>query len=407
MRVATAHPAAVPAARAAEPAASGRSPRTTVRPASSAATSTTSSRCPARPDRHRRRRRDRQGRARGPGHGPDALDPARRGAASDSPGDDPRPRERAARARDAGPHVRDLPVRDPRARDRADRDRQRRPQPALRPHRRRRHRAARDGHAARPACPASRTRRPRASSARATQRPALLRRARRGPRPGREMYGFPRLREAMAIDDAGSELLDRLLDDAPRVHRPRTGSRRTTSRSSRSAVRRAWPHRRRSDSPASRPATCRRRGGSTTRPLSRSRRGAGNERAAMDRVAEAVAPLGLEPARLERLKTAVSETAMNAIEYGSQGDPAVPVDVVVDDDDRDDRRPHHRPRPVRRRPDDAEMPDIDAQARGRPEAARLGPLPDHEHGGFDGRDQRRADPDGDPDDGPRGRDSDG
>ena len=59
----------------------------------------------------------------------------------------------------------------------------------------------------------------------------------------------------------------------------------------------------------------------------------GNEREAMDRVAAAVAPLGLEPARLERLKTAVSEAAMNAIEYGSQGDPTVPVDVAVDADD--------------------------------------------------------------------------
>ncbi len=62
---------------------------------------------------------------------------------------------------------------------------------------------------------------------------------------------------------------------------------------------------------------------------------AGNERLAMDRVAEAVEPLGLEPARFERLKTAVSEAAMNAIEYGSQNDPAIPVEieaVVVDDD---------------------------------------------------------------------------
>ena len=56
----------------------------------------------------------------------------------------------------------------------------------------------------------------------------------------------------------------------------------------------------------------------------------GGERLAIDRVAEAVAPLGLAPARLERLKTAVGETVMNAIEYGSQGNPDVPVDVRVD-----------------------------------------------------------------------------
>ena len=56
----------------------------------------------------------------------------------------------------------------------------------------------------------------------------------------------------------------------------------------------------------------------------------GNERLAMDRVVAAVEGLGLSPARLERLKTAVSEAAMNAIEYGSQGRPDVPVDIEVE-----------------------------------------------------------------------------
>jgi anti-sigma regulatory factor (Ser/Thr protein kinase) len=56
----------------------------------------------------------------------------------------------------------------------------------------------------------------------------------------------------------------------------------------------------------------------------------GNERLAMDRVAAAIDGLGLAPARLERLKTAVSEAAMNAIEYGSQGQADVPVDVTVE-----------------------------------------------------------------------------
>ena len=50
----------------------------------------------------------------------------------------------------------------------------------------------------------------------------------------------------------------------------------------------------------------------------------------MDRVAAAVEGLGLSPARLERLKTAVSEAAMNAIEYGSQGRAEVPVDIAVE-----------------------------------------------------------------------------
>ena len=38
--------------------------------------------------------------------------------------------------------------------------------------------------------------------------------------PNQEMYGFPRLREEMAVDDAGSELLDRLLDTLHRFTGP-------------------------------------------------------------------------------------------------------------------------------------------------------------------------------------------
>ena len=113
----------------------------------------------------------------------------------------------------------------------------------------------------------------------------------------------------------------------------------------------------------------------------------GNERAAMQRVAEAVAPLGLEPARLERLKTAVAETVMNAIEYGSQGDPGVPVGRPRRRRRRRDPRPGHRralsgPGPRRR---DARPR---RQARGPPEAPRLGPVPDPPHGRRHGRARR-------------------
>jgi anti-sigma regulatory factor (Ser/Thr protein kinase) len=55
----------------------------------------------------------------------------------------------------------------------------------------------------------------------------------------------------------------------------------------------------------------------------------GNERAASERVAEAVSSLGLEPARLERLKTAVSEAVMNAIEHGNQSRPEIPVEIGI------------------------------------------------------------------------------
>lgn len=55
----------------------------------------------------------------------------------------------------------------------------------------------------------------------------------------------------------------------------------------------------------------------------------GNERLAIDTVVEAVAPLGLSPARLERLKTAVGETVMNAIEHGNHNDPDLDVGIEV------------------------------------------------------------------------------
>jgi anti-sigma regulatory factor (Ser/Thr protein kinase) len=60
---------------------------------------------------------------------------------------------------------------------------------------------------------------------------------------------------------------------------------------------------------------------------------AGNERAVMERVAEIVQPLGLPKRELERLKTAVSETAMNAIEHGNQLKSELPVSVHVTHDD--------------------------------------------------------------------------
>jgi anti-sigma regulatory factor (Ser/Thr protein kinase) len=131
-----------------------------------------------------------------------------------------------------------------------------------------------------------------------------------------EMFGFPRLRELMATELPGSELLDHLLDelhgfvgrgwdqedDITLVALQRTGGRGLS-------VIEARPE------PAGDRVLLR-----LTLPGE-----SGNERLAMDRVAEAVAGLGIAPARLERLKTAVSEAAMNAIEYGSQNDPTIPI----------------------------------------------------------------------------------
>ena len=55
----------------------------------------------------------------------------------------------------------------------------------------------------------------------------------------------------------------------------------------------------------------------------------GNERIAMEQVGEAVSGLGLPARRLERLKTAVAEATMNAIEHGNQNRPELPVAILV------------------------------------------------------------------------------
>lgn len=147
--------------------------------------------------------------------------------------------------------------------------------------------------------------------------------------PDGEMFGLPRVRELMATEATGSELIDHLLDslhafvgrdwdqedDITLVALDRTGELEAaiTARADRPV-----------EVVAPRPMPADQVLLRLTLP------GAdGNERIAMDQVADAVAPLGLDPTRLERLKTAVSEAAMNAIEYGSRNDPAVPVEIEV------------------------------------------------------------------------------
>jgi anti-sigma regulatory factor (Ser/Thr protein kinase) len=55
----------------------------------------------------------------------------------------------------------------------------------------------------------------------------------------------------------------------------------------------------------------------------------GNERIAIAKVTAAIDSLGLPPDRLERLKTAVGETVMNAIEHGNEFRPELEVEVEV------------------------------------------------------------------------------
>ena len=60
----------------------------------------------------------------------------------------------------------------------------------------------------------------------------------------------------------------------------------------------------------------------------------GNERRAMEEVARAVSGLGLPERTLERLKTAVAEATMNAMEHGNGYRPEVPVKIQALSSDR-------------------------------------------------------------------------
>src|SRR5215217_6518142 len=55
----------------------------------------------------------------------------------------------------------------------------------------------------------------------------------------------------------------------------------------------------------------------------------GNERQAMEWVAESVRELGLSHRRLQRVKTAVAEAMMNAMEHGNGYRPELPVTIQV------------------------------------------------------------------------------
>ena len=140
----------------------------------------------------------------------------------------------------------------------------------------------------------------------------------------RQMFGFPRLREVVTNYDESSPLIEYLLADLARftgadweqeddvtllmVQRHPPGAEEHTSSQSRPA-----------------PST----GGHDWRTLDefdvRSERG--NERSAAERVAKAAGELGLTEERLERLKTAVAEATMNAMEHGNEYDAELPVSI--------------------------------------------------------------------------------
>ena len=124
-----------------------------------------------------------------------------------------------------------------------------------------------------------------------------------------EMFGFPRMGKLFGQLGSGHELIDGLLDSLHEF----TGA--------------GWEQ----EDDITLVTLARSSGGSDWQLLTEfdEPSAAGNERRIMDRVAASVADLGLDPKRFERLKTAVSEAAMNAIEHGNRMNVELPVHVRV------------------------------------------------------------------------------
>jgi serine phosphatase RsbU (regulator of sigma subunit)/anti-sigma regulatory factor (Ser/Thr protein kinase) len=130
--------------------------------------------------------------------------------------------------------------------------------------------------------------------------------------PAKEMFGFPRLQDVVGSRSGRGEVIDRVLTELGRF----TGS--------------DWEQ----EYDITLVALTRYGGA----PVAQSggldvsfeiASEPGNEKEVSERVAEAVASLGLPPERLERLKTAASEAAMNAIEHGNEARAELPVEVSV------------------------------------------------------------------------------
>jgi len=133
--------------------------------------------------------------------------------------------------------------------------------------------------------------------------------------PEGAMFGFPRLKEAVAAYPGGGELIDRVLSDlhghtGPDADQEDDITMMTLARSDRGA------------------------GAVPIDPTAQLVEfevpsAEGNERLALARVSAIVADLGLAPERLRRLETAVGEATMNAMEHGNRYDPDLPVTVRV------------------------------------------------------------------------------
>lgn len=148
--------------------------------------------------------------------------------------------------------------------------------------------------------------------------------------PKREMYGFPRLMKLVGESEGGVGLKDVILDDLAAftgadweqedditmVILQRSEGYGVSGIATRSTTR--------SDEVAG-------NNGNGWRTLAELTLASepGNERQAMEQVAEAIRVLNLPTRRLEQLKTAVAEATMNAMEHGNHYEPDKPVSIQV------------------------------------------------------------------------------
>jgi serine phosphatase RsbU (regulator of sigma subunit)/anti-sigma regulatory factor (Ser/Thr protein kinase) len=167
--------------------------------------------------------------------------------------------------------------------------------------------------------------------------------------PERDMFGAPRLKETMGRGPGGQEMIDYVLSSLAAFTGPDAEQEDDITM-----------------------VMLQRSGGSAKSAASNGRvlaefelaSAPGNEREAIERVANAVADVGLEAPRLERLKTAVGEATMNAMEHGNEYRADRPVSIrvvqtpqrlsvlVSDQGDADELQP-------------AEQPDLQAKLEGR------------------------------------------
>jgi serine/threonine-protein kinase RsbW len=90
----------------------------------------------------------------------------------------------------------------------------------------------------------------------------------------------------------------------------------------------------------------------------------GNEKLAMERVADVVKEIGLSEQRLERLKTAVAEVTMNAMEHGNRYRSEVPVVIEVLSSGADLSVRINNQGEIRDPAPDKEVPNLEAKLEG-------------------------------------------